>query len=233
MWIWLDMWIGWSPYSSRCKSICWNWHFPIPDGITRFSSLVTPNCSLSCPTLWKPSGNYGYEFLWWLFTWTRVCLDYRKCFFTYYVNTYLFMCRSKRKRLVISSSYHTCISFILNPVFYSITYPSWFATSYNCPSFMLLMWSYHLQFKYPFALVPSWEWTYNSPQYTSGYYCNYYFGEWKHMFKNRSATFSFVTPKKEWISLSLEMTSKPWWTSSLLTWLAHIWCNEHQRQQHM
>jgi hypothetical protein len=35
------------------------------------------------------------------------------------------------------------ISFIISPFFYNIMYPSWSVTSYSCPPFMLLMWSYH------------------------------------------------------------------------------------------
>jgi hypothetical protein len=38
----------------------------------------------------------------------------------YHANTSLFMHESKGKRLVISSSYLTCISFIFNPLPYSI-----------------------------------------------------------------------------------------------------------------
>jgi hypothetical protein len=38
--------------------------------------------------------------------------------------------------------------------------------------------SYHWWFTYQFALVLLWEWTYNNPLHTSGYYRNYCFGEW-------------------------------------------------------
>ncbi len=40
--------IGWSPYSSRCSSTCWDRHFPISDGTTRCLNHVTPRCPLSC-----------------------------------------------------------------------------------------------------------------------------------------------------------------------------------------
>jgi hypothetical protein len=50
----------------------------------------------------------------------------------------LFMCGSKGK----SSSYHICISFIFSSFFYN-EYLSWLATSYNCPFFIMSVWSYH------------------------------------------------------------------------------------------
>jgi hypothetical protein len=87
-------------------------------------------------------------------------------------------CRCMGRCLVISSPHHTNISFILNPLSYNITYLFWLATSYGCPSFMVLMWSYHWWFKYPFALVPLQEWTYISPWHILGYSHNYWFGEW-------------------------------------------------------
>jgi hypothetical protein len=46
----------------------------------------------------------------------------------------LCLCGSRGKRLVINSSYHTCILFIFNPLLYNMTYSSWLATSYNCLS---------------------------------------------------------------------------------------------------
>jgi hypothetical protein len=88
------------------------------------------------------------------------------------------MCGSRGKCLVISSSYHTNISFIINPLSYNTTYLSWLATSYSCSPFMVLVWSYHWKFKYPCVLVPLWEWVYNNPRHILGYYCNYCFGEW-------------------------------------------------------
>jgi hypothetical protein len=55
------------------------------------------------------------------------------------VNMFPFICRSRGKCLVISSCYHTYISFIFSPLLYNITYMFWFATSYSCPSFMVLV----------------------------------------------------------------------------------------------
>lgn len=54
---------------------------------------------------------------------------------------FLLMCESKGKRLVINSSYHTNILFIISLFFFSIMYSSWFVTSYSGPSFTMLMWS--------------------------------------------------------------------------------------------
>jgi hypothetical protein len=97
--------------------------------------------------------------------------------FEYYVNTFSFLCGSKGKCLVFSWFYHTTISFVIGSLSYNIMYLSWLATSYNCPSFTMLVWSYHWQFKYPFASVPQWEWTYNSSQHTLEYCCSYCFGK--------------------------------------------------------
>jgi hypothetical protein len=92
------------------------------------------------------------------------------------MSAFLFMCKSKGKCLVISLSYHNNISFIIGPFAYNITYLSWLTTSYNCPPFMVLVWSYHWWSRYPFALMPLWERTYNNPWHISGYYCSYCFG---------------------------------------------------------
>jgi len=42
----------------------------------------------------------------------------------------------------------------------------------------MLVWSYHWWSRYPFVLVPLWEWIYSSPQHTLGYCYNHCFGEW-------------------------------------------------------
>ncbi len=63
--------------------------------------------------------------------------------FKYHANTFLLMCKSKDKLLVISLSHHTCISSIFNPLLYNITYPSLLVTSYGCPFVMVSMWLYH------------------------------------------------------------------------------------------
>ncbi len=108
----------------------------------------------------------------------KVCLTFSKCSFIYHANMSPFMCRSKGRRLVINSFYHTYNSFILGPLPYNTMYSSWITTSNNCPFFMVLVWSYHWQSRYPFASVPLWEWVYTNPQYTLKYYCNYCFKEW-------------------------------------------------------
>jgi len=125
-----------------CYSTCWNWYFPIVDGVMRYINHVTPSCSLSSPTLWDLSGlifSPDIGFFSRSPTQTKVCFTYNRCSFIYHASTFLLMCKSKGKHLIISLLYHTCISSILNPLPYNITYPSWLATSYGCPSFMMSM----------------------------------------------------------------------------------------------
>jgi hypothetical protein len=161
--------IGWSPYSFGCNNTCWDWHFYVPNNTTRCQSPFTPSCLFLGPTLWKPSGLVlppVVGFFGGSFTWAVLCLSFSKRSFKYHANTSPFMYRSRSSCLVISLSYHTCISFILSWLLYNTMYLSWLATSYSCPSFTMLMWSYHWRFKYPFAFVPLWKWTYNNPWYT-------------------------------------------------------------------
>jgi hypothetical protein len=102
-----------------------------------------------------------------LLTWIGVCFAFSIHSFRYHVSTFPFMCRSRGMHLFISSSYHTCISFVMNPLLYNTMYLFWLATSFGFPSFMALVWSYHWQSRYPFALVPLQEWVYSNPWYTS------------------------------------------------------------------
>jgi hypothetical protein len=213
----------WSPYYSGCNNTCWNWHFPIPNGTMRYSSLVTPSYSLSCLTIWEPNGLVWSSITSFFDrspTRAKVCLAFNICSFKYYASTFSFICRSKVRCLVISSSYHTCISFILSPLSYNITYLFGFVTSYICPSFMLLVWSYHLWSRYPFALVPLWEWAYSSPQDISSYCHNYWFGKWSTRSKGGFPPFPLSHWTRSGYPLSLNIISKPWWTSSLLTQFA-------------
>jgi hypothetical protein len=109
--------------------------------------------------------------------WAGICFPFSRCSFGNHVSTSPLMCGSRDKRLVINSSYHTHIPFIIGPLSYCTTYLFWLATSYNYAPFTVLVWSYHWQSRYPFASIPLWEWMYNSPWHTSGYYCSYRFGE--------------------------------------------------------
>jgi len=197
----------------------------------RYLSHVTLGYLLSDPTLWGLSdsilspiiGFFGKSP-----TRARICFSSSRCSFKYHVNTFLLKCGFKGKCLVISSSYHTCILFILNPFPYNITYMSWLATSYDCPSFTMLVLSYHWWSKYPFVSMPCesecitthntfWDIVITLP--------------WRmeHMFRRRFPTFTLATSNDAWIFLSLETISRPWWMLSLLTWLAQIWCNKHQQ----
>ncbi len=189
--------IGWSPYSSRCSSTCWNWHFLVPNGTTKCPSFVTPSCSLSSPTLWKPNGlvlSLVLGFFGGSPTWAKVCFISSICSLRYHVNMFPFMCRSKGGRLVINLSYHTYILFILSPLLYNSTYMSWFATSYGCPFFTMLVWPYYWPSRYPFASMPLWEWMYNSPRYISRYCHNYCFGKWSTCSKGGLQVFPLPHP---------------------------------------
>jgi len=158
-----------------------NRHFLVPNGTMRCPNYVAPGCLLLVPTLWELNGSI----LSWvaclfrrLLTQAKVCFIFSRHYVGYCASMSLFMCGSKGMRLVISSSYHTNISYILNPLSYNIMYPSWFATTYSCPFFMVSMWSYHWWSKYPFASMSLWEWVYNNPWHSSKYCRNYYFRKW-------------------------------------------------------
>jgi hypothetical protein len=159
---------------------------------------------------------------------TRVCfVSNRRCF-KYHVSTFLLMCGFKGGCLVINSSYHTCILFIPNPFPYNITYMYQLATSYDCLSLTVLVWSYHWWFKYSFVSMPC------GSECTTAHDTFWdtiitLLWRMEHMFKKRSLTFALATSNDEWIYLSPETISRRWWMSSLLIWLAQLWCNEHQR----
>jgi hypothetical protein len=109
--------IGWSSYSFGGNNTCWNWHFPIPNGVTRYIGHVTLSCLLSGPTLWKPSGlilSTIIGFFGGSPTRAKVYYASNRCYFRYHVRMYLLICGYKGKCLVISSSYHTFILSICN-----------------------------------------------------------------------------------------------------------------------
>jgi hypothetical protein len=163
--------VRWSLYFFGYNSTCWNWHFFVPNGIMRCPNNVTLGCSLLGPTIWEPNGSILtllISFFGISPTQEGICLASNKRSFGYYANMFLFMCGSKGRHLVISSSYHTYILFIFRPFFYSITYLPWLITSYSS-SFMVLVWSYHWWYRYPFISMPLWEWMCRSPQHTSRY----------------------------------------------------------------
>jgi hypothetical protein len=177
---------GWSFDYSKCSSTCWDQHFPILEKTRRCLSHITLGCSLLGPTLWKPSGlvlSLVASFFGISFTWTKVCFVFSRCSFKYRASMFSLMCGSRGRSLVISSFYHISISFIINSLSYNTMYLSWIVTSYSCPLFTMLMWSYHWQSKYPFVSVPLQEWAYNNPLHTLEYYCSYCFGEWSTCWK--------------------------------------------------
>jgi hypothetical protein len=116
----------WLPYFYECNNTCWDWHFLVLDGIMRYLSHITLGCSFSNLTLWKLSSlvlSLVASFFVKLPTWVEVCFDSNICSFKCHANTFPLM--SWGMHLVINSSYHTYISFILKPFPYNIMYPSW------------------------------------------------------------------------------------------------------------
>jgi hypothetical protein len=138
--------IGWSFYSFGCSSTCWDWYFLILDDVTKYMSHVTLGRLFSCPTLWEPTGLVfspinGFFGEW--LTQAGICITSSRFSFKYHADMSLLMCESRGKRLVISSSYHTCILSTFNPLPYNTTYLSCLATSYGCPFVMVSVWSCH------------------------------------------------------------------------------------------
>ncbi len=107
--------------------------FFIPNGTARYTNYVTPSCPFSSPTLWEPSDlvlSLVTSFFGRLHTRAKICLTFNKFSFRYHMNMSSFMCKSRGRRLVISSSYHTYFSSIPNPFRYRTMYPSWLVASY-------------------------------------------------------------------------------------------------------
>jgi hypothetical protein len=122
---------------------------------------------------------------------------------------------------LINSSYHTYISFIFSWLNYNTSYSSWFATSYGYPFVMVLVWSYHWEFRYSFILTPLWEWAYNNPRYTSKYYHSYCFGKWNTCSKGSHSP--FLLPH-------LTTSGCFYHQRQLLNfnYCCHCWCNSHR-----
>jgi hypothetical protein len=159
----------------------WDWYFLFLDDVTKYTSHVILGCPLSCPTFWEASGLVLSPIIGFfnkLPTRAGINITSSRRSFKYHANMSLFMCKSRGKHLVISSSYHTCISSIFNPLPYNTMYLSCLATSYGCPFVIVLVWSCHSRFKYPFALVPLRGRTYSNPRNISRYYRSYCLGKW-------------------------------------------------------
>ncbi len=159
-------------------------------------AMCTLGCPLSSPTLWELNGSILSPIVGFFngsLTQVRVYFTFNRRSFKYYVNMFPLICGSKDKHLVISFSYHTSISFTINLLSYNTMYPSWLVTSYSCPPFTMSMWSYHWQFRYPFALMSMQDWMYSSPWHTLGYCCNYCVGKWNTCLKEVSHLFPHHT----------------------------------------
>jgi len=131
---------------------------------------------------------------------------------------------------LISSSYYTCISFIFNPFPYNTSYPFWFVTYYSCSFFYDVNVIIPLTIYVPICFGALAEVNIQQPMIHFRILSQLLFWKMEHMFKRRSLTFFLATLNNEWISFSLETTSEPWWTLSLLTQLAQIWCNKHRQR---
>jgi len=167
----------------------------------RYSSHVTPSCLLLGPTLWKLISSILFLVIGFFYgssTWVRVCFASNRCPFRYHVSMFPFMCGSRGRHLVISLFYRIRISSILSPFPFNTTYSLWFVTSYCYPSFIVSMWSYHWQSKYPFALVTLQKWMYNNPRCISRYYRNYCFKKWNICSKGYLPHFPSPHPMRKW-----------------------------------
>jgi hypothetical protein len=94
------------------------------------------------------------------FAQSEVCHIFSRCSFKCHVITSPILCKFSYECLVISSSYHTYISFIFNSLPYNVIYLLWLVISYSYTFFTLSMWTYHRWFGYPLMFeMPVREWT--------------------------------------------------------------------------
>ncbi len=136
---------------------CWYQHFFLPAGNLKYSNYITPCFLFSSPP--PPLKDLKYVIS--LFmnfcdkppTCIKICHTSNRCSFGHHASMYPFLCTSNCGCLVISLSYHTYISFVFYSFPFSVPYPPWFATSYSCTFFTLLVWTYHWWFGYPLVLV--------------------------------------------------------------------------------
>jgi hypothetical protein len=113
--------------------------------------------------------------------------------------------RSNNNGLIINSSYHPFISFILCLFSYSTSYSSQYTTSYNCAFFMMLVWSYHQWFEYWFVTLLMWEWTHCSPWYALRYHYNYRIGKWAHV--QRKVFHLFPRHTQRWVDIVITINN--------------------------
>jgi hypothetical protein len=196
--------------------------------------MVTPSCPLSSPTLWKPNNlilSPIVNFFERSHIWARIYFAFNRHSFKYYASTSPLMCGSKGKRLIISSSYHTYISFIFNPLPYSITYSFWFATSYSCSFFLWCQCGHTIDdlcihlFRCPCRSEHT-----TTHDTLWDIIATIVLESGAHV--QRKVSQLFLRHIQQQV-VSSSTTSEPWWTLSLLTQLAQIWCNKHWRWQHM
>jgi len=173
--------IGWSPYSYWCNGTCRDWYLSLLGCTIGYLCDVTWGHLITFLTFQKSSGailSSNAIFLYGPITWARIYFDSNKCSFGCCANIFSLLCRSNSRGLVISSSYHPFILFILRPFPYNTLYSFRYTISYNFAYFMMLLWSYHWWFGYPFAMLPVQEWVHCNPWYVSRYCWNYRIKKW-------------------------------------------------------
>ncbi len=166
-----------------------------------YPNFITLGCSFLSPSFWKACLIVIFSFI--LFfdgspTRAKVFHIYSRCSLECYVNMISILCKSSCEHLVISSSYHTYISFVFDSLPYIVTYPLWFVTSYYYTSFTLSMWTYHWWSRYPLDLVPVWEWMQCSSWYSLRNRRNYCFGKWNTCIEKGFKPFSPPHSTRSW-----------------------------------
>jgi hypothetical protein len=107
------------------------------------------------------------------------------------------LCKSNCRCLVINLSYHACIPFVLESLPHSVTYSPWFATSYSCTSFMLLV---------SICISACVEMSALQPMMLFKILSQLPFWKMEHTYKKKFPTFSFTTLGDKLIFLSLKKT---------------------------
>jgi hypothetical protein len=149
------------------------------------------------------------------------------------VSTSLFMCKSKGRRLVINSSYHISILFIIGPLFFTtlhihlgLPHPIIAHLSRcQCGHTIDDLGTHLIQCPYGNERLVAHDTVRNIIATIVLESKAHVQREVSHLFPHHTRWQSiFLLPKT---------TSILWWTLSLLTQLAQIWCNEQRWEQHM
>jgi len=110
----------WSPYFSWCSGTCKDWYLSLLGCIMGYLCNVTWSCLIKCLTFQKFSGailSSNAIFFDGPITWVGIYFAFTRCCFRCCANTFLLLCRSNNRGLVINSSYNPFILFIFCPFF--------------------------------------------------------------------------------------------------------------------